>query len=207
MKRAAFTWAAAAALVAAMPAAFAATRIDELAVRPNPAAFVDGAPPQVEITVSVERGQFDRQPCDVIVETGDGTAATKLGFGLGEERTKSLRHTYKKPGSYQLKALAGSGCTGTRIVGVTVLATPAAAPSPAAGANVPAEPAASVNSPAASVNAPTGPGCPAGWWLVPESVQGASYSCRPNLPSRPLVCSGGTRYFSENGVIGCRQSY
>ena len=45
---------------------------------------------------------------------------------------------------------------------------------------------------------------PAGWWLVPESVQGARYSCRPNLPSRPLICSGGTSYFSENGVIGCR---
>ncbi len=202
----AFTWGAAAALAAAMPAAFAATRIDELAVRPNPAVFVDGAPPQVEITVSVERGQFDRQPCDVIVETGDGAAATKLGFGLGDTRTKSVRHTYKKPGSYQLKALAGSGCTGTRTVGVTVLATPAAAPSPAAGANVPVEPAASVSAPAASVSAPApaGPGCPAGWWLVPESVQGASYSCRPNLPARPLSCAGGTRYFAEAGVIGCR---
>jgi hypothetical protein len=206
----AFTWAAGAALAAAMSAAFAATRIDELVVRPNPAVFVDGAPPQVEITVTVARGQFDRQPCDVIIETGDGAAASKLGFGLGEERTKSLRYTYRKPGSYQLKALAGSGCTGTRSVGMRVLAAPEAAASLPAGesarANAPAEPAASVNAPAASVNgpAPAGPGCPAGWWLVPESVQGPSYNCRPNLPARPLTCAGGTRYFSEGGVIGCR---
>lgn len=27
---------------------------------------------------------------------------------------------------------------------------------------------------------------------------------RPTLPSRPLVRAGGTRYFSENGLIGCR---
>jgi len=204
MKRAAFAWAAAAAVAAAMPAAFAATRLDELAVRPNPAVFVDGAPPPVEIVVTVSRGQFDKQPCDVIVDTGDGAAVTKLAFGLGDERTQRLRYTYRKPGSYQLKALAGSGCTGTRTVAVTVLATPATAPSPAASGNIPAEPSASVNTPAASVNAPAGPGCPAGWWLVPESVQGASYSCRPNLPARPLTCAGGTRYFSEGGVIGCR---
>jgi hypothetical protein len=204
MKRTAFTWAAAAALAAAMPAAFAATRIDELVVRPNPAVFVEGAPPQVEIAVTVDRGQFDKQPCDVIVETGDGAAVTKLRFGLGDERTKSLRYTYKKPGSYQLKALAGSGCTGTRSVGVRVLAAPEAAPSLPAGetarANASVEPSASVNAPAV----PAGPGCPAGWWLVPESVQGASYSCRPNLPARPLTCTDGTRYFSEGGVIGCR---
>jgi hypothetical protein len=199
MKRIAFTFAAGAALAAAVPAAFAATRIDELAVRPNPAVFVDGAPPQVEITITVERGQFDKQPCDVIVDTGDGAAASRLRFGLGDERAKSLRYAYEKPGAYNVKALASSGCTGTRTVGVTILATPAAAPSPAASVSAPAEPTASVTAPA-----PAGPGCPAGWWLVPESVQGARYSCRPNLPPRPLVCSGGTGYFSENGVIGCR---
>jgi hypothetical protein len=194
MKRMAFTWVAAAALAAAMPAALAATRIDELAVRPNPAVFVNGAPPQVEITITVDRGQFDKQPCDVIVETGDGAAVTKLRFGLGDERTKSLRYTYTKPGSYQLKALAGGGCTGTRTVGVRVLAAPEAAPS------LPVSESVRANAPAA----PVGPGCPAGWWLVPESVQGASYSCRPNLPAGPLTCTGGTRYFSEGGVIGCR---
>jgi hypothetical protein len=187
MKRIAFTWVAGAGLAAAMPAAFAATRIDELAVRPNPAVFVAGAPPQVEITITVERGQFDKHTCDVIVDTGDGASASRLRFGLGDERTKTLRYTYEKPGAYNVKALASSGCTGTRTVGVNVLATPAVAPSPAVSANAPAE-----------------PGCPAGWWLVPESVQAASYSCRPNLPARPLTCAGGTRYFSEGGVIGCR---
>jgi hypothetical protein len=200
MKRMAFAWAAGAALAAAMPPASAATRIEDLVVRPNPAAFVDGAPPQVEIVVTVSRGQFDRQPCDVIVETGDGASVSKLSFGLGDERTKNLRHIYRKPGSYQLKALAGSGCTGTRTVGVNVLATPEAAPPSPAGANASPFLSAGANAPAAQA----GPGCPAGWWLVPESVQGASYSCRPNLPARPLTCMDGTRYFSEGGVIGCR---
>lgn len=198
----AFTWAVAAALAAALPAAFAATRIDELVVRPNPVVLVDGAPPQVEILVTVSRGQFDRQPCDVIIDTGDGAAASKLGFGLGDERTQRLRYTYRKPGSYQLKALAGSGCSGTRTVDVKVLTAepaPSRPVSESARANAPAEARASVNAPAAE-----GPGCPAGWWLVPESVQGASYSCRPNLPGQPLTCTGGTRYFSEGGVIGCR---
>ncbi len=145
----AFAWAAGAALAAAMPPASAATRIDELVVRPNPAAFVDGVPPQVEIVVTVNRGQFDRQPCDVIVETGDGAAVSKLGFGLGDERTKTLLHTYRKPGSYQLKALAGYGCSGTRTVAVNVLATPEAAPSSPAGANAPPSLPAGANAPAA----------------------------------------------------------
>ncbi len=182
-----------AALAAAVPAVSAATRVDELAVRPNPAAFEGSTPPQVEIAVTVSRGQFDRQPCDVLVDTGDGAVATRLGFGVADERTKSLRHIYGKPGVYQLKAVAGHGCSGSRTVSVTVQATPDAAPA-ASSAAAPADPAA----------AQAGSGCPAGWWLVPESVQGAQYSCRPNLPSGPLPCAGGARYFSENGIIGCR---
>ena len=45
---------------------------------------------------------------------------------------------------------------------------------------------------------------PAGWYLVPESVKGARYSCRPHLPAQALRCEGGTSYFAEGGVIGCR---
>ncbi len=185
-------WMAGAILIAAAPALLAATRIEDVVARPNPAAFAGSTPPQVEIAVTIGRGQFDRQACDVIVETGDGGGASRLSFGPGDELTKSVRHTYQKPGSYQLKAIAGSGCTGNRSVNVTILAKPEATPSPASA------------SAAAESAAPTGPGCPAGWWVVPESVQGARYSCRPNLPSRPLICAGGTSYFSENGIIGCR---
>ncbi len=185
-------WIVGAILISAAPALFAATRVEDVVVRPNPAAFAGSTPPQVEIAVTIGRGQFDRQSCDVIIETGDGGSASRLSFGPADERTKSVPHTYQKPGSYQLKAVAGSGCTGNRSVNVTILAKPEAAPPPSS-ANAAPEPAAQ-----------TGPGCPAGWWLVPESVQGARYSCRPNLPSRPLICAGGTSYFSENGAIGCR---
>jgi hypothetical protein len=194
MNSSAIVWALGAALAAAVPAVSAATRVDELTVRPNPAAFEGSTPPQVEIAVTVSRGQFDRQPCDVLVDTGDGAVATRLGFGVADERTKSLSHIYSKPGVYQLKAVAGYGCSGSRTVSVNIQATPDAAP--------PASSAAAAADPAAAQQA--GSGCPAGWWLVPESVQGAQYSCRPNLPARPLPCAGGTRYFSENGVIGCR---
>src|SRR5258708_2573091 len=179
-------------LISAAPALFAATRVEAVVARPTPAAFAEGTPRRVEIVVTIGRGQFDRQACDVIIETGDGGGAARLSFGPAEERTKSVRHTYQKPGSYQIKAIAGSGCTGNRSVSVTILAKPDAAPPPSS-ANAAAEPV-----------APTGPGCPAGWWLAPESVQGARYACRPNLPSKALICTGGTSYFSENGIIGCR---
>jgi hypothetical protein len=192
MERKAHAWMIGAILACAAPAPFAATRVEEVVVRPNPAVFVDGAPPQVEIAVTVSRGQFDRQSCDVIIEPGDGGSVARLSFGVADERTKSLRYTYQTPGSYQLKALGGHGCSGSRSVNVTVRATPDAAPS-ASSATASGEPA-----------APPGASCPPGWWLVPESIDGARYTCRPNLPSRPLTCASGTRYFSENGVIGCR---
>jgi len=178
-------------LVSAASAPLATARREALAVKPNPAVFAEGVPPRVEIAVTVNRSTTDRQACDVKVEAGDGTKESQLSFGA-DERTKTVHHVYKNPGSYQVKAVAGFGCSGTRTVIVTVRATPEPAPA-APSASAPAEPA-----------APSGPGCPAGWWLVPESAQGARYNCRPNLPARPLVCTGGTSYFSENGVIGCR---
>ena len=193
MERKAHAWMIGAILACAAPAPFAATRVEEVVVRPNPAVFADGAPPQVEMAVTVSRGQFDRQSCDVIIEPGDGGSVLRLSFGLADEQTKSVRYTYKKPGSYQLRALGGHGCSGSRTVNVRVQATPDAAPS-----------ASTADAPPEGVSALPGPSCPAGWWLVPESVDGARYTCRPNLPSRPLTCASRTRYFSENGVIGCR---
>src|SRR5258707_15295386 len=130
MKRKTFRWLVGAALAAAVSVAFAATRVEDVVARPNPAAFAGSTPPQVEIAVTIGRGQFDRQACDVIVETGDGGGASRLSFGPGDELTKSVRHTYQRPGSYQLKAIAGSGCTGNRSVNGTILAKPEAPPSP-----------------------------------------------------------------------------
>jgi hypothetical protein len=152
----------------------AATRLADLAVKPNPAVS------QVEIVVTVDRGQFDKQSCDVFVTPEEGAQPLRLAFMIGD-RVKSVSYTYKKNGTYAAKAVSGSGCTGTRSVNVVV---GAAEPAPASKAQA--------------------TGCPAGWYLVPESVQGGRYSCRPNLPAQALKCEGGTTYFAEGGVIGCR---
>jgi len=81
---------------------------------------------------------------------------------------------------------AASGCTGTRSASVIVGSQPETV------------------APAAAPAMPRQAGCPAGWYVVPESVQGSRYSCRPNLPPQALRCEGGTSYFAEGGVIGCR---
>ena len=184
-------------LALAAPGAQAATQVDALSVLPNPATVHGSAPAQVEMTVEVNRGQFDRQACDVLIETGDGNPPIRLSFARGDER-KTVRYAFTTPGSYTVRAVAAYGCSGTRTANVAVYGSdypaPAAAPTAAAAPGAPALTPEAV---------PSG-GCPTGWYVVPESVQGPRYQCRPNLPSVPLQCAGGASYFSENGVIGCR---
>lgn len=178
------------ALLLAAHGALAATSVESLTIDPNPAILSGSAARLVEIAVTVNRGQLDRQTCDVVIEPGDGGKPMLLTFASGDKR-KSLRYTYSKPGPYEVKAMAGNGCSGTRRATLEVRGAgePAIAAVPAAAERAaPAE---------------TG-GCPAGWYLVPDSVQGARYECRPNLPASPLRCANGTRYFAENGAIGCR---
>jgi hypothetical protein len=174
------------------PCALAATVVESLSVQPNPATLAGGTPPLVEISVTVKRAQTDRQTCDVVIEPGDGGRPLLLTFATGDKR-KSLRYSYSKPGPYTVKAIAGSGCSGTRSATLEV--------------RVPGDPApamAAVPAAAASASAVQPGACPGGWYVVPESVQGSRYSCQPNLPAAPLRCAAGTRYFAENGVIGCR---
>ena len=177
------------ALLLAAPGAFAATSVESLTVEPNPAILSGAAPRLVEIAVTVNRGQLDRQSCDVVIEPGDGGKPLLLTFASGDKR-KSLRYTYAKSGPYEVKAMAGNGCSGTRRVMLEVRGADDLAIAPPA--------------PAASRATPPETGCPAGWYLVPDSVQGSRYECRPNLPASPLRCGAGTRYFAENGAIGCR---
>ena len=183
-------------LALAAPGAQAATQVDALSVLPNPATVHGSAPAQVEITVEVNRGPFDRQACDVLIETGDGNPPIRLSFARGDER-KTVRYAFSTPGSYTVRAAAAYGCSGTRTANVAVYGS--ASPVPAAAA-VTAAP----GGPAMTTEAVPSGGCPAGWYVVPESVQGSRYQCRPNLPSIPLQCADGASYFSENGVIGCR---
>jgi hypothetical protein len=161
-------------------AAAAATRIEELTVRPDPGAR------QVEIAITINRGQFDKQSCEVLLSPGDDSS-TRLTFSIGDATTRTVRYTYKKDGAYTVRASAASGCTGSRTASVLV----GSQPQPAAA-------------PVTTPQAPAQAGCPAGWYVVPESVQGAKFSCRPNLPSQALRCEGGTSYFAEGGAIGCR---
>jgi hypothetical protein len=161
-------------------AASAATRLDNLVVKPEPAER------QVQIEVTVDRGRFDKQACEVLVTPGDDSPPTRLTIAIGDAVTRSVPHTYKKDGSYTVRAAASSGCTGTRTASVLVGSQPLETIPP--------------SSPSSRPQA----GCPAGWYVVPESVQGVRYSCRPNLPAQALKCEGGTSYFAEGGVIGCR---
>ena len=181
-------------LALAAPAAQAATQVDALSVLPNPATVHGSGPAQVEMTVEVNRGQFDRQACDVLIETGDGNPPIHLSFARGDER-KTVRYAFTTPGSYTVRAVAAYGCSGTRTVNVSVYGAGYSAPPAAAVA--PGGPA------MAPETAPAG-GCPTGWYVVPESVQGSRYQCRPNLPPTPLQCAAGTSYFADNGAIGCR---
>jgi len=165
-------------------AAPAATRLDNLVVKP------EAAERQVQIEVTIDRGRFDKQACEVLVTPGDDSPPTRLTIAIGDAPTRTLPHTYKKDGSYTVRAAASSGCTGTRSASVIVGASPAPAAAAAGAAST-------------SGTLPQA-GCPAGWYLVPESVKGARYSCRPHLPAQALRCEGGTSYFAEGGVIGCR---
>ena len=101
------------------PAALAAPRIESVVVKPNPAAFSGGKAPEVEVTVSVKRGQFDRG-CDAAVDLGDGSRPRTVEFGVASART--LRHTYSKGGKFRVsaKGAGGTPCEGTRDVALTV---------------------------------------------------------------------------------------
>ena len=95
-----------AALLIGAPA-LAAPKIESLAVKPNPAQFSGGKPPEVEIAVSVSRTKFDNGGCDARLEFGDGEGRT-LDFGVASKRT--VRHVYQKGGSYTIAA-RGAGST------------------------------------------------------------------------------------------------
>lgn len=100
--------------------AVAAPSIENVVVKPNPAAFSGGKPPEVEIVVSVSRAATGARNCDAVLDPGDGSRARLLDFGVAT--TRSLRHTYKKGGNYRVVA-KGSGktpCEGTRETALSV---------------------------------------------------------------------------------------
>ncbi len=112
-----------AALLWASPAA-GAPRIEKVVVKPNPAAFSGGKPPEVEIVVSVSRTRFDAGSCDASIDPGDGGRVRQVDFGMAG--TRGVRHVYSKNGSYRV-IVEGAGktpCEGTREVALTVTGAP-----------------------------------------------------------------------------------
>lgn len=121
----------------AAPAALAAPRIESLAVKPNPADFAGGKPPEVQITVAIRRGQFDRGGCDVAVDPGDGSKPRRVELGVAT--SSSVRHVYRKAGTFQVTARGGGAapCEGTASASVTVKGPPPAEKKPAAKKKAP----------------------------------------------------------------------
>jgi hypothetical protein len=177
-------------LMPAVPAVAAVT-IDMLAARPNPARFARGHAPQVDVEVSIkDRGVTRILGCDLALNFGDGTPEAIQRFMDGGPRKAIIPHVYEQAGVYVVLARGRAGstgrpCDGERRVEVTVVGEP---PPP---------------EPAKETAAPTS-ACPAGWSLVPGSQSGARFKCRADNPLPKLECQSGTRYFSQDGVIGCQ---
>jgi len=107
----------------AASAALAAPKVETVTVSPSSAKFESGKPPEVEVSVSVNRSRFDKAGCDVRVDFGDGEGRT-LDFDVATKR--SVHHVYKKGGSYAVVA-RGAGtrpCEGTQQAALTVAAAP-----------------------------------------------------------------------------------
>jgi hypothetical protein len=111
---------AAAALFSA--AALAAPKLQSVVVKPNPAQFSGGKPPEVEVAVSVSRTKFEKGGCDARLDFGDGEHRT-LDFGVAATRT--VHHTYNG-GGYTV-AVSGTGptpCEGSQQAALKVAGEP-----------------------------------------------------------------------------------
>src|SRR5436853_6874081 len=95
-------------LVAAPPfvalPAHAVPNIEHLTVKPS-----GGAPTEVEIAVSINRPTPLDRSCDAILQTGAGSKPQRLGYGLSDRRTKTIKSTTKTAGTYAVKASGPGG--------------------------------------------------------------------------------------------------
>jgi hypothetical protein len=115
------------ALAAALGASavVAAPKIESVTVTPSSAQFSRGKPPEVEVGVAIARGKFDAGGCEARIDFGDGEGRN-LDFSVAGKRT--VRHVYKKNGSYTVVAHGAGGkpCEGTQQAPVRVAGAPAA---------------------------------------------------------------------------------
>jgi hypothetical protein len=102
--------------------AFAAPRLESVSVKPNPVPYKGEQTPEVVISVTIERPTPLDLMCEASIDPGDGSRAKQMNWEIGDRRTRTTRHEYKKPGTYKL-VVTGSGkdaCVGKREVTVTV---------------------------------------------------------------------------------------
>ncbi|MGQ0651373.1 MAG: hypothetical protein ACT4P4_03745 [Betaproteobacteria bacterium] len=122
------------ALFCCTTAAIAAPRIESVSVKPNPVPFKGEQTPEVVISVTIERPTPLDLTCEALVDPGDGSKAKHMNWEIGDRRTRTTRHEYKKPGTYKL-VVTGAGkdaCGGKREVSVTVGGSAGAAKAEAA---------------------------------------------------------------------------
>ena len=78
-----------------------------------------GAGNEATITVSIDRPTpLDIAKCEVDVDLGDGGKPMQFVFNIGDKHVKSNKHTYRKSGTYELKA--SGTCKGSAATKVTV---------------------------------------------------------------------------------------
>ena len=178
-------------LLQAGPAA-AVVVVDSLSVRPNPVHFVRDNPTELEVEVVIrDRGVTRILGCQLAIDFGDGTPDVIRQFMDGGARKATVRHTYRKPGIYNVRARGATPgrervCEGEKHVQVIVVGEPEPTTSEAAKE-------------AASLTL-----CPQGWSLIPGSQNGPRFKCRPDKPLTKIECQGGTKYVEQDGVIGCQ---
>lgn len=178
-------------LFAAAPAS-AAVVIDKLAVRPIPARSAKGYPQEVEFEITIKDGGVTRiLGCDLSLDFGDGTAQVHQHFTDGGARKVVVKHVYDAPGTYTAvvrgRVLPGvRACDGERRAQIEIAGEP---PTPERTA-------------AEATQVSTG--CPSGWSLVPGSQSGYRFKCRAERLTPRIECQGGTKYFEQDGVIGCQ---
>jgi hypothetical protein len=125
-----------AAALCAASSALATPRIDKVVVKPNQAQASSAKPAEVEVSVSISRTRFDNGSCDARVDFGDGEGRS-LEFGVAATRT--VRHAYKKGGSYNVVARGAGGtpCEGSQQAPLTIAQAPE--PKKAAAKKAPAK--------------------------------------------------------------------
>jgi hypothetical protein len=175
-------------LLHAAPAA-AAVVIDKVSVKPARAQLTPSNPTEVEIEVAIrDRGVTRILGCQLALDFGDGTPDLVQQFMDGGPRKAILQHRYRRPGTYSVRVRGASAgreraCEGEKRVQVLVVGE--------------------TQSEVEKVSE-TPSGCPQGWMLIPGTQNGPRFKCRAEKPLAKIECQSGTRFFEQDGVIGCQ---